>query len=95
MRNLSMSTRLSGHALAGRGLEGYRLNEVHNSEWIEQAIRVNSVHPGHRDEPFRKLRHYVLPFHDDTVEVLTDSLEMSVVEGTIRSVLAELVHRMT
>ena len=74
---------LHGHPLAGKGLEGYRLNEVHNSLWIEHVIRVNSVHPMHSDEGFRELRHFVLPFHDEMVEVLAASIEITAVNGTI------------
>lgn len=86
---------LRGHPLSGKGLESYRVNEVRNSEWIEQVIRVNSVHPSHRDEPFRRLHHFVLPFHDETVEFLAHSLETALVSGTLRGVLVGLVERLT
>jgi hypothetical protein len=86
---------LGGHPLSGKGLVGYRLNEVHNSEWIERAIQVNSVHPSHRDEPFRQLRHFVLPFHDEMVEVLARSIETTLVHGTLRGVLTGLAERLT
>lgn len=86
---------LNGHGLASKGLVGYHLNEVHNSAWIEQVIRVNSVHPYHRDEPFRALRHFVLPFHDEMVEILARALETTVVHGTLRDVLTGLVEQLT
>lgn len=86
---------LNGHPLYGKGLVGYQLNEVRNSDWIEQVIRVNSVHPLHRDEPYRRLRHFVLPFHDEMVEVLAHSIETTKVTGTLRGVLTGLVEQVT
>ncbi len=61
---------LHGHPLHGRGLVAYEAHEVHNSAWLEEHIRVNSVHPAHRDAPWRGLRHILLAFHDEMVEVL-------------------------
>lgn len=46
---------IRGHPLHGKGLAGYRAHEVVNSAWIEDAIKVNSVHPHHSDAPFRQL----------------------------------------
>jgi hypothetical protein len=46
---------IRGHPLYGRGLAGYRVHEVVNSAWIEEVIKVNSVHPNHSDAPFRQL----------------------------------------
>lgn len=86
---------LHGHPLHGRGLCAYRLHEVRSSEWLEHARRVNSVHPGHSDESFRRLRHYVLPFHDEMVEALGRAIEVARVVGTVRGVLTDLVSRMT
>lgn len=86
---------IHGHPLHGRGLVGYQANEVHNSEWLKSAIRVNSVHPYHSDEPFRRLHHYVLPFHDEMVEALGESITATRVMGTMRAVLVELAERMT
>jgi hypothetical protein len=79
-----------GHPLHGKGLAGYRAHEVVNSAWIEQAIKVNSVHPHHSDAPFRRLHHYVLLFHDEMLEALARGIESRLVEGTTRSVLADL-----
>jgi hypothetical protein len=63
---------------------------VLNSAWIEEAIRVNSVHPSHSDAPFRELRHYALLFHDEMVEALAMSIESQVVRGTMRAILQDL-----
>ena len=44
---------ISGHPLHGKGLAGYRAHEVLNSAWIEERIKVNSVHPQNSEVPFR------------------------------------------
>ncbi|MGH3187120.1 MAG: hypothetical protein ACRDOL_07665 [Streptosporangiaceae bacterium] len=82
---------LHGHPLHGRGLAAYRAHEVVNSAWIEEAIKVNSVHPHHSDASFRQLRHYALLFHDEMLEALARGIESRVVEGTMRAILADLV----
>lgn len=86
---------LQGHPLWGRGLVVYAAHEVHNSEWIASAIRVNSVHPYHSDAAFAGLHHYLFAFHDDMVEALAHSLEVTVRQGTLSSVLQEVMLEMT
>jgi hypothetical protein len=81
---------IAGHPLHGRGLGGYRAHEVLNSAWIEEAIRVNSVHPHHSDAPFRQLHHYALLFHDEMVEALARGIESRLVAGTMRAILQDL-----
>ena len=86
---------LWGHPLHGRGLEPYGASEVHNSAWIEQVRQINSVHPHHSDETFRRLKHYVLAFHDEMVETLCRSIRVVHVEGSLRQGLTNLVEDLT
>ena len=81
---------IAGHPLHGKGLAGYRAHEVVNSAWIEDAIRVNSVHPHHSDAPFRQLHHYWLMFHNEMLEALADGIEARLNEGTMREILTSL-----
>jgi hypothetical protein len=81
---------IAGHPLHRKGLDGYRAHEVVNSAWIEDAIRVNSVHPHHSDGPFRRLHHYVLLFHDEMLEALAGGIEARLTEGTMREILTSL-----
>ena len=81
---------IAGHPLHGKGLHVYRAHEVINSAWIEDAIRVNSVHPHHSDAPFRRLHHFVLLFHDEMLEALADGIEARLAKGTMREILASL-----
>lgn len=66
-----------------------------NSVWIEERIKVNSVHPNHSEAPFRQLHHYVLLFHDEMLEVLARGIESRPVKGTTRDILADLASRLT
>ena len=85
---------INGHPLYGRGLDGYRAHEVLNSAWIEDAIKVNSVHPNHSDAPFRELHHYALLFHDEMLEALARGITARLVTGTLRGILEELAGRL-
>jgi hypothetical protein len=86
---------IGGHPLHGKGLEGYRAHEVVNSAWIEEAIKVNSVHPQHSDAPFRLLRHYALLFHDEMLEALAGGIESRLVTGTMAAILEGLAGTLT
>ena len=79
---------LPGHPLYGRGLAYYEAHEVHRSAWIEERIAQSSVHPSHREDGLRRLRHLVLAFHDETIEALCREVRASVVYGSLGEVLA-------
>jgi hypothetical protein len=81
---------ISGHPLHGRGIVSYHAHEVLNSAWIEEAIKVNSVHPRHSDAPFRQLHHYALLFHDEMLDTLARGIESRLMKGTMREILADL-----
>ncbi len=78
---------LHGHPLMGRGLEYYRAHEVTNSDWLAEAIRINSVHPQHDETRYRALHHYFLAFHDEVFEALSPGLSVRQVTGTLESLL--------
>lgn len=85
---------LHGHPLHGRGLVTQEAHEVHNSAWLEEHIRVNSVHPAHRDEPWRRLRHILLAFHDEMVEVLCREISARVLRGNFGDVASDALKDM-
>ncbi|GAB2673307.1 hypothetical protein [Kribbella swartbergensis] len=68
---------VEGHPLWGRGLEPYAAHQVINSSWIAEAERRNSVHPGHRGGWHEWLKHYVLLFHDETLECLAEGFRIT------------------
>ena len=84
---------IHGHPLHGKGLAGYGAHKVVNSAWIEEAIKVNSVHPHHSDAPFRQLHHYALLFHDEMLEALAWGIESRLVPGTVGMILEDLACR--
>jgi hypothetical protein len=57
----------------------HQAHEIHNSTWLEEHIQINSVHPYHSDEPWRRLHHCLLAFHDEMFEALADTVEGRVV----------------
>ncbi len=59
---------LRGHPMHGCGLEPYGAQVVSNSPWIRELAEVNRVHPQFSEESWAAMRHYLFPFHDETVE---------------------------
>jgi hypothetical protein len=74
----------SGHPLARRGLEPYSASEVTESSWIRKLERMNSVHPQHRPESYRSLRHLIFAFHDRTFECVCRGFDIRLTRGTLR-----------
>jgi hypothetical protein len=81
----------AGHPLASRGLHPYGAFEVVHSSWIRRLERMNAVHPRHRPEVFWQLRHVVLAFHDTTLECVCGGFDVTIVRGSIASVVPEMV----
>lgn len=67
---------LHGHRLWGRGLESYRAHEVSESAWLAELRTIESVHPEASAVPFEDARHFVLTFHDSTVEAIAGAIEV-------------------
>jgi hypothetical protein len=86
---------IHGYPLHGKGLAGYGAHEVASSAWIEEAIKVNSVHPHHSGALFRQLHHYALLFHDEMLEALARGVESRPVIGTMGMILEDLADRLT
>ena len=62
---------IHGHPLWKRGLsDAYGSGEVTGSKWIAELSQANSVHPYHSNEPFARLRHFILLFHDELFECI-------------------------
>jgi hypothetical protein len=74
---------LSGHALYSRGLEGYQPHIVHNSPWIAEEERINSVHSYHRGGWHERMRHYFFVFHDEMFEALAREVRVESVHGIL------------
>jgi hypothetical protein len=75
---------LSGHPLYAFGLRYYGLFEVHGSDW-ERRLRIqNQVSFPRSDlECPSVLRHFIVAFHDETLEALARGVEGVLVESNI------------
>lgn len=82
---------LRGHRLYSIGLKHYSSFEVENSTWIAELEACNSVHPYHRKERYRALRHYIFTFHDSTLELVAEGLDWTTVHRSPADALWEAV----
>ena len=85
---------LSGPRLYGRGLEYYAIHEVRASSWITEVERVNSVHPHHQDGWHTWLRHFVITFHDETLECLARDVRTEISGYRFPDVVRATTNRM-
>jgi hypothetical protein len=85
---------LSGHRLYGRGLEYYAIHEIRSSSWITEAQGVNSVHPHHQDGWHEWLRHFVITFHDETLECLARDVRTEVSAYSFPEAIRATANRM-
>jgi hypothetical protein len=69
---------LHGHRLAKLGLKSYSFYEVKKSIWIADLCARNRVHRAHKNSKYANLRHFILTFHDTTLEVVARSYSASV-----------------
>jgi hypothetical protein len=67
---------LHGHPLDGRGLAGYGCYVVENSRWLAELIEINRVHEQFDPEWWEDKRHFLLVFHDETVEAVAREIEV-------------------
>jgi hypothetical protein len=82
---------LSGHPLCGCGLELYSAHEVKNSPWIRELMDINRVHRGFRESNWNDARHFVLTFHDETLECVAQAaVARAEPEATMPAVVAQL-----
>lgn len=83
-----------GHPLANRGLLPYSAFEIRQSSWIRKLERMNSVHMHHNPKGYEKYKHFVFAFHDSTFECVAETFKISICEGSLPRVLAELKERL-
>jgi hypothetical protein len=79
-----------GHPLATRGLSPYGAFEVSDSSWIRTLMQMNSVHPRHNPAMFKPLRHFIFSFHDKTFECIAKNFDVTILQGPIMKVVAEV-----
>ncbi|HEX6702796.1 MAG TPA: hypothetical protein VF101_18865 [Gaiellaceae bacterium] len=85
---------LHGHPLEGRGLAGYGAYVVENSRWLEALIEINCVHERFDPQSWQDKRHFLLVFHDETVEAIARGIDARPVRTSMRALLAETVEKL-
>ena len=68
------------HPLAACGLHPFAFSEVINSPWIRQLERANRVSHPHTSH-YERYRHYALPMHDSTIEVVAWDCGVAAIEN--------------
>ena len=67
---------LGAHPLYDYGLQYYSFNEILTSPYLKQlGARNNSVFPGSAGH-FTSFRHWLVAFHDETLEVVGSTVEL-------------------
>jgi len=72
---------LGGHPLYGRGLSAYRAHRVVDSRWLSEVQAINSVHRDYDAARWTRYTHYLLAFHDETVECICGGYSAEVLRG--------------
>lgn len=85
---------LWGHPLSGRGLESYTAQMVHNSIWLAELEKINSVHRYYSHDHWIDLKHYIFWFHDSTFECLANSYTVELFDEPLDELLARTVKRL-
>ncbi|HEV3362660.1 MAG TPA: hypothetical protein VG795_00725 [Acidimicrobiia bacterium] len=65
---------LHGHRLWNRGLEFYGLHIIEDSTWLDELRRIERVHDRAPPNPFADSKHFLLTFHDSTLEAIADGV---------------------
>ena len=85
---------LHGHPLYGRGLGWYGTYVVENSRWLAELVEINRVHERFDPQAWESRRHFLLVFHDETVEAIARDIEVRTVRTSMRALLTESIEKL-
>ena len=68
---------LHGHPYYKLGLGFYSFFELKNSDWIEELIKINSVHARFNKDNWKNTKHFILTFKDETFECVATDYEIT------------------
>jgi len=78
---------IKGHPLYKYGLKAYKFFELRNSEWIKSLMEMNRVHHFHKDENFKKYKHFIYFFHDTCFEIVCESYSYEIINTNIKEAM--------
>lgn len=85
---------IHGHPLHGRGLAAYEAHEVVRSRWVQELQTINSVHSQYDPARWKDRHHYLLAFHDETVECVAGGFTAEVRMTTLAQACRDLLERL-
>jgi hypothetical protein len=85
---------LHGHPLDGRGLAGYGAYVIENSRWLKELIEINRVHERFDPRSWQDKRHFLLVFHDESVEAIARDIDVRPARTSMRALLAATVEKL-
>lgn len=85
---------LSGHPLWKKGLEPYQAHEIKNSRWLNEEMKINSVHPYYNEKRWNNRKHFMLLFHDEMFECIAEDYTTEILNDTFEGALIEAQKRM-
>ena len=85
---------MDGHPLHGRGLAGYGTYIVENSRWLAELIEIDRVHEHFHPQSWEDKRHFLLVFHDESVEAIAREIEVQPVRTSMRELLAASIEKL-
>lgn len=88
---------VAGHRLWNKGLrdiQSYSAGEVHNSRWITHLEQIARVHPLYNPNFPNKLRHYILLFHDSTLECVAEGYSTRTMAISLSDVVVQLAQEL-
>ncbi len=80
--------------LYGRGLEAYRAHIVENSRWLQEEMKINSVHDYFNKDRWRSRKHLLFVFHDELFECITENYKVDVFRDTFSNIILEAHKRL-
>ena len=85
---------IHGHPLYRHGLKAYTAHEIINSKWIAEQEQINAVHSYYNPERWKKLKHFVLTFHDEMFECIAQDYKIEAIKGQFREIVFDATKRL-
>lgn len=82
---------LYGHPYYRLGLRSYGFYEVQNSDWITRVKNIQKVHPYYNESSWQDAKHYIITFHDNTLECIANGFRIERRAGLMADFYAEVM----